>query len=106
MYGTHLLWNQHASTYRRRQARRRPASAEDVFSKSSRAILGTEAKRQNESLACFVIGNSYAHVLHAHLLYPVSVEITRRLAQLGQNNMMTTNFSSGIIPSIDRPYLW
>jgi hypothetical protein len=37
---------------------------------------------------CFEIGNSYAHVLQAHLLYPVSDDIISRFAQVGQNNMV------------------
>lgn len=41
-----------------------------------------------KSRTCLVIGNSYAHVLHAHLLCPVSAEITSRFAQFGQKSMV------------------
>ncbi len=36
---------------------------------------------------CFVMGNSYGQVLHAHLLYPFSEEMTKRFAQVGQNSI-------------------
>jgi hypothetical protein len=33
------------------------------------------------------MGNSYAQVLHAHLLYPVSVDITSKFAHVGQKSI-------------------
>lgn len=44
-------------------------------------------KTPQKSRTCLVIGNSYAQVLHAHLLCPVSAEMTSRFAQLGQKSM-------------------
>ena len=43
--------------------------------------------REEHRGTCFAIGNSYAQVLHAHLLYPVSADMTRRFAQVGQNSI-------------------
>ena len=35
-----------------------------------------------------VIGNSYAQVLHAHLLTPVSADMTKKFAHVGQNSIV------------------
>lgn len=47
------------------------------------------------SRTCLVIGNSYAQVLHAHLLCPVSAEITNRFAQFGQKSMAAVRRTMG-----------
>ena len=46
-------------------------------------------QREEHRGTCFAIGNSYAQVLHAHLLYPVSADMTRRFAHVGQNSILS-----------------
>ena len=65
---TDLQWNRRVSTYHRRPERRLPAFAADVFSMSSSGELTSAWSARGVLLACFVMGNSYAQVLHAHLL--------------------------------------
>ena len=48
-------------------------------------VTGQECMRINPT--CFAIGNSYGQVLQAHLLYPVSDEITSRFAHVGQKSI-------------------
>ena len=49
--------------------------------------IGRRVANRSAGLTCFDIGNSYAQVLQAHLLYPVSDEITSRFAHVGQKSM-------------------
>lgn len=71
------------------QAHHPPPSASNAFLKSSSALSATiRRSKKRKPRTCFVIGNSYGHVLHAHLFNPELEEMTRRFAQVGQNSMM------------------
>ncbi len=65
----------------------RPSVVIFAWTSSSREVRtrdSSSTRRYAGGRACFVIGNSYAHVLQAHLFWPVSVDIMRQFAHVGQ----------------------
>jgi hypothetical protein len=80
--------NRHVSTPRRHPGHRPLVCGSFLFGTSSERLeMSEQPSRQNILTTCLAIGNSYAQVLQAHLLYPVWAEMMRRFAQLGQNNI-------------------